>query len=71
MRHFALGGQCGALRHAEAVLFVRDDRAQPVEGHALLDERMRADHDLRRAALDRGARRALLRRGPRAGEQGA
>ena len=71
MRRFALGRERGALRHAEAVLLVRHDRAQPVEGDALLDERVRADHDLRRAGLDRGERRALLRRGHRAGEQGA
>ena len=57
--------------HAEAVLLVRNDRAQPVKGHALLDERVRADHDLRRAGFDCGERGPLLRRGHRAGEQGA
>ena len=71
MRRFALGRKRGALCHAEAVLLVRHDRAQPVEGHALLDERVCADHDLRRAGLDCGERGTLLRRGHRAGEQGA
>ena len=45
MRRFPLGRKRGALCHAEAVLLVRNDRAQPVKGHALLDERVRvANH---------------------------
>ena len=33
VRRFALGGERGALCNAETVLFVRDDRAEPVEHH--------------------------------------
>ena len=34
------------MRHAKAVLLIRHDRTQPPEGHALLDERIRADEAL-------------------------
>ena len=71
MRRFALGRQRGALRHAKAVLLIRHDRTQPSEGHALLDECVRADHDLRCPAFDCGERCALLRGAHRAGQQRA
>ena len=40
--------QLHALVHAEAVLLVDDHEHEPVEGHALLEQRVRADRDLHR-----------------------
>ena len=47
-----LVAQRQALVHAEAVLFVHDHQRQFAEGHALLHQRVGADHDLPFAAGD-------------------
>ena len=39
-----------ALQNAEAVLFVDDDQAQAGKGNGIFEQRVRADHELRRAA---------------------
>ena len=41
-----------ALQHAEAVLLVDDAEPEPLEGDALLDERVRADDEVDVAARD-------------------
>ena len=46
----ALGGERQALVHAEAVLLVDDGQRQVVEVDAFLEQRMRADDDVDRAA---------------------
>ncbi len=51
--------QLEALHHAEAVLFVHDDQAQIVELDLLLDQRVRADHQVRAALGDMTPRAAL------------
>ena len=56
----ALAGQRQALPHAEAMLLVDDGEPQAVEGHLVLEERVRADGELRLAAGD-GLQRGLLR----------
>ncbi|CAM3774368.1 hypothetical protein BOFL111202_22640 [Bordetella flabilis] len=43
-RGFALARQGQALPDPEAVLFVHDGQAQPFEGHMVLDQGLRADH---------------------------
>ena len=50
---FAFLGQRQALAHAEAMLLVDDGQAQPVEFDMVLDQRLRADHQLH-AALGHG-----------------
>ena len=49
-----------ALLDAEAVLLVDDEQSEPGELDVLLQERVRADHDARRAAGDAPERRAPL-----------
>ena len=71
VRHLALGGQRCALCDAETVLLVRNYRAETVKNDALLDEGVRADHDVRGSAFDGGERRTFLRGGHRAGQQRA
>ena len=59
----------GALQHAEAMLLVDDRQAQCAEGDGALDERMRADHQLRGARGELGADLAPRRGRRRAGQQ--
>src|SRR5690606_6806229 len=54
--------ECLALPDAEAVLLVDDGETESVEAHALLDERVCADHDRCRAGPDLLQRRASLTR---------
>ncbi len=61
--------QAKALHHAEAMLLVDDDQAELVELDCLLNERMRADHQLRVALRDVMTRLLLAARLLRAGEQ--
>src|SRR3546814_15654764 len=56
--------------HAEAVLFVDDRQRQVVEGHALLHQRVGADHDLRLAFGHLRQRRSARAAGDLAGEPG-
>jgi hypothetical protein len=58
------------LPHAEAVLLVDHHQPQPVELHALLDQRVRAHRDPRPAAGDAVPRLAPLLRPHPPGEQG-
>ena len=44
--------QAFALQNTEAVLFVHDDETEFLEGYGILDQRMGADDNLRRAAFD-------------------
>ena len=71
MRHLALGGQRCTLCDAETVLLIRNYRTETVKNDALLDEGVRADHDVRGSAFDGGERRTFLRGGHRAGQQRA
>ena len=48
----SLGAQRRALRHAEAMLLVDHHQPEPVESDLLLHERVRADHQVGRPALD-------------------
>ena len=48
-----LGVQRGALAHAEAVLLVHDAHGQVAELHGLLDQGVRAHHELERARAER------------------
>ena len=50
-----LARQRQPLVHAEAVLLVDHDEAEPAEGHAGLEQRMRADGDLRLPAAIRSS----------------
>ena len=62
VREAALLGERRALAHAEAVLLVGDDEREPVEFHALAQQRVRADGKLDPAAfqpLERFAPRLL------------
>ena len=52
MRVVPFGGKRCALRHAEAVLFVRDDKAQVLECNALGEQRVRADYQADLAGLE-------------------
>ncbi len=49
----ALAGEGEPLRHAETVLLVDDGEPQAVEGDLVLEERVRADRELRLALRDR------------------
>ena len=53
MRLRALGAQGGALGHAEAVLFVRDDHAEAGKARLLREQGVCADDDVREAELRR------------------
>ncbi len=79
-QHIGLGGiirlggvgllhQAEALHHAEAMLLVDDDQAELVELDRLLDERVRADHQLCVALRDVMSRLLLAARLLRSGEQ--
>ena len=61
--------QLESLQHAEAVLLVDHDEAQPVELDFLFDERVRADDQLRLAPVDEGASMALAVFVKRTGQQ--
>ena len=69
VRRSTFRGERGTLRHAETVLLIRDHRAQPVELHTLLNERVRAHDHLCRARFNGGERRPLLCSRHRAGKQ--
>ena len=71
MRRAAFRGERGTLCHAEPVLFVRDNGAQPMELHTLLNECVRAHDHLRRTSLDGRQCGSFLRSSHRAGEQRA
>ena len=58
-----------ALQDAEAVLLVHHHQPQPVELDLFFDERVRADHQLRLAAIDFAAGLALAALVERAGQQ--
>ena len=58
----ALADQRRPLLDAEAVLLVDDDQAQPLERHALLHQRVGADHEPRLPAGEPPADRLLLGR---------
>ena len=49
-----LGPQGGALQHAEPVLLVDDHQPEPVKPDVPLHQRVRADHQVDRAAFDLG-----------------
>ena len=49
----SLGVERGALADAEAVLLVHHDHGEVPELHAVLDQGVRADHQLERAAAER------------------
>ena len=51
VREAALFGERRALSHAEAVLLVGDDEREPLEFHALAQQRVRADRKLHPAAF--------------------
>ena len=61
--------QLEALHHAETVLLVHHHQAQPVELDLLFNQRVRADDQLRLAAIDLSAGAALAVLGERAGQQ--
>ena len=52
MGRSAFFDQAFALQNAEAVLFVHDDETEFLECYGILDQRVRADDDLRFAAFD-------------------
>ena len=55
----------------EPMLLIRDNGTQPMKLHTLLNERVCAHDNLRRAGLDGGQCRTFLRGSHRAGEQRA
>ncbi len=57
-----LGAQRRALQHAEAVLLVDDRQPELAERDVLLDQRVRADHQVQRAAGQLRERLAPLAR---------
>ena len=59
VRRFAFSAQAGALRHAEAMLFIGHDCPQFRKRHTLLNERMRAHDDVCRAGHNSRQRFAL------------
>ena len=65
----ALGRERLALRHPEAMLLVDDDEVEPREVDGLLEERVRADHDLRLAGGEGLQGRATSGAAERAGQQ--
>jgi hypothetical protein len=59
-----------ALHHAEAMLLVHDGEPEARQRHALLDQRVRADDDLRRGVVrERRQHLAPLLRARRAGQR--
>ena len=66
---FALLPQQRALAHAEAMLFIRHGKPQPMIVYALGNQRMRADRHIPFAVLDRLMRDFMLLRGQAAGQQ--
>ena len=67
----ALFGKERALPNAEAMLLVGDDQPEMVVGHALGDQRVRADHRLPFARRDGLVGQMLVFRRERAGQQAA
>jgi len=65
----SLGAQRRPLQHAEPVLLVDDDEPEIPERHVSRHQRMRADDEMDRAALDLGELLAPRRPGGRSGEQ--
>ena len=70
VRVHALGAQRRALHDAEAVLFVDHCQAELAKADGILDERVRADDEVQRAAGHLGLHLTPLFRRRRAGEQG-
>src|SRR5579863_4806373 len=61
--------QLKTLQHAEAMLLVYDDQAEVGEFHFFLEQRMRADHELRVTLRDVSPHFTLAVRFERAGEE--
>ena len=56
----ALVAQREALADAETMLFIDNDKTEPREMHGILEDRMRANDELRRAIGNRGLRERLV-----------